>query len=390
KNILNIDIENIDNFYYIDLILSYLNSLIVITQFSSELDEYKNRETAEFPYETMVALRLQLKSWLAKINTAVQIEEDENVNEDEKKKEPVVYPYITFGFLTPLWVINHYPHRTKGSPGYIDPRTCYDGRKTFDKWYNYIKIITSMTLKWLRYSEGGQFASRQIGRQQSFLFPGPLQVLIQSMIDGDQSFLPILKYVTYLPDIAFLAYLECRLNAPWNSIAKDLRAYVDTKGNWATAQYWEKTDIKKEREAAPHVQIVKVPLSFAIAYYEGEVGRLRLYTKLAGTGEKHLVAIMVDEYMYGFNLLFYDKRNWHFGEKEFAVWNRFFEKHGLVTAKDETAEAIYAALRANHQHLVRKVLCFLDVARCVDPASTSVKTFVEVHGSFDKSLVFIL
>ena len=41
KNILNIDIENIDNFYYIDLILSYLNSLIVITQFSSELGDYK-------------------------------------------------------------------------------------------------------------------------------------------------------------------------------------------------------------------------------------------------------------------------------------------------------------------------------------------------------------
>ena len=348
--------------------------------------------------KTVSALLVQLVKRCSLISKFDESTEDcdnsKNKSKSKKSNKKVEqsksssYLPILFGFYSPAWILNHYQNIDPNKVGYLAPAICLgDGADA--KYFSNVNIITRMFIQAVKCIDEHQYAKKQIsGKSQRFVFPGRIKTLIDEMMNGENHFFQLFRFVCHFPDITFLIYTKIRVNTGWNGLASGYKAICKTRGNWTVPYYWHKCSLAQMPKAAPDCQPLRSPMTNAIAVYHGKLAGLPMHTKLAGVGPNHLIGVTIDSYMFGYEILF-GKKGLKYGETEAKWWNDFFYKHGLQLIETDSPEAMFAGLYKNFIKLKNKTICLVEVSHCINPSAKAVKWASKYLGSFNQSMFML-
>ena len=358
----------------------------VISRFA--LDRYKNRfnnDPTQYPveYDVVVAMQAELRHWLISTITLTA----KGASKDTWIKQ--TYHPIFIGLMIPFLLITHACYLNKLQNNLSAPvaATCHPPQK-MTYLYRHMQKLSTLMLRWFQNMSSNTNAKRQL--QPSVLntvYPTSLKMLLQECTVEEANVLHYCRFLCSFGSFLYCIFIQSAYKGTSAGLGTLVGNYCSARGDWMNDIYWDRTSLIPLPLQAPEAVVVAVeaPVCSGIAACWGEKYVLPMKSKFpdAVIGPNGYVAIIVDEYVTGFNLMFKAKRGLKFNVDHAELIMDWYNSHCFRVTSSKKLERLWSFIKKNNKYLHGRIIGYLQLGSPVGPHSPQIKWLHENVGGWD-------
>ena len=336
------------------------------------IEKYEPKED-QASKATVTLMHTQFRDWLCQLGAIEAVRENA-----PRPCQLACFDYFLAG--------THYGnHRRADEHTFISPMSCVEG-KASHQFVHYMSTLKNMMHLTFRACLSGKYAETSKSKN---IYPADIVSMLDTLQNGYGRFFEFWKFVLRMEDFCYYGAVTSNIRGG-NQFSKSIGHYATNGGNTLAPMLWKNASLGKEIGDSVSYSVLVTTQQKAIAFYELSSLTLVTDNPYNFQTDEHVVAIVCAPFMEGYDTLIFDEEMLNYGEKQAAIFNKFWQRLGLPSCQPKNGESIWVTMYENMAQLANHLICFVSVTTPLEPSEQLNQWLDDESHLFDKSMCILL